>query len=99
MYEVTFGSLVKENGNWTIDGMRAAQCETFENLEDAKQKFDNYNVEDDFKTEWATATVKPKKRGFYAELAKVDEDDMMESIEWKQFTADDIFAEWEQAED
>lgn len=91
MYEVIFGNLVKEDDYWNVDGMAGAECETFETLEDAKASYDLYDVEDRFRTEWETAAVKPKKKGFYAEISTVDEDeDMIESIEFKQFTADDM---------
>lgn len=88
MYTVTFGNLVKENGRWNIDGMRASEEHEFDTLEDARAQFDAYDVRDDYETEWSCAAVKPKRRGFYAEIARVD-DEWVESIDWKQWTADD----------
>lgn len=97
-YQLTIGSMIRENGAFVTNDMVAKDVTTFDSAEESMEAFNDINVRDIFATEWDCATVKPKDGGIYCEImaVEVDEDGYEEDIEElasKQFTADDLMKE------
>lgn len=95
-YIVEQGVMCRENGGWTNDGMVETHESAFATIEEARAAFDEASPEDDYSKEWAAASVKPRDKGYYAQLWEVEDDgdfEEREPIDWKQYTADDYAAD------